>query len=219
MNSTLLNKYNALFFDCDGVILNSNKVKTAAFYKAALPYGSDLAQQLADYHVENGGISRYIKFDIFLTDMVPKGVSGPTLDELLVAYAEEVQQGLLECDIAEGLLELREKTASADWFVVSGGDQNELREVFEARGLSSLFNGGIYGSPTTKDEILYELMKSNAEGFSGVFLGDSRYDYLAASKANLDFVFVSGWSEFTDWKAYFDDKDIACVYALHELTK
>jgi len=217
MHPVHLKQYDAFFFDCDGVILNSNKVKTAAFYKATLPYGEELAQQFVDYHVDNGGISRYSKFNTFLADIVPEGALGPSLDELLSVYAAEVRQGLLDCDIAQGLVELRKKTEGATWFVVSGGDQAELRETFETRGLSSLFNGGIYGSPDTKDDILKVLLKLKTSDFSGVFIGDSKYDYLAANKASLDFVFVSDWSDFLDWKAYFDDIDITSIRCLHEL--
>ncbi len=217
MDTIFLKNYDSLFFDCDGVILNSNQVKTAAFYKAALPYGKDLAQQLADYHVENGGVSRYLKFNTFLTDIVPTGTVGPSLEELLTVYATEVRQGLLDCEIAPGLIELRKQTRSAVWFVVSGGDQTELRDIFEARGLLHLFNGGIYGSPATKDEILKKLLRQSDTDFSGVFLGDSRYDFVAANKANLDFVFVSSWSEFANWENYFESKDIVAINRLAEL--
>ncbi|MFH7588150.1 HAD family hydrolase, partial [Oceanimonas smirnovii] len=58
--------YVTLVFDCDGVVLNSNKVKTEAFYKAALPYGEAAAQAMVDYHVAHGGVSRYKKFAYFL---------------------------------------------------------------------------------------------------------------------------------------------------------
>mgnify|MGYP002280379498 CR=1 FL=1 len=52
-----LSGYNTLVFDCDGVILNSNSIKTEAFYQTALPHGEDAAQVLRDYHLCNGGIS------------------------------------------------------------------------------------------------------------------------------------------------------------------
>ena len=61
-----LKKYQNLIFDCDGVILNSNKIKTNAFFAVALPYGQTAAQALVDYHLQNGGISRYRKFEYFL---------------------------------------------------------------------------------------------------------------------------------------------------------
>jgi phosphoglycolate phosphatase-like HAD superfamily hydrolase len=213
----MIEKYNSIVFDCDGVLLNSNKLKSEAFYKAALPYGVEAANALVSYHMKNGGVSRYIKFELFLRDLIPKGALGPSIDELLNVYAVEVRQGLLTCEIAKGLAELREKTITSDWFIVSGGDQQELREVFRLRGLTSLFNGGIYGSPSTKDEILESLIVSDKVSDSGLFLGDSKYDYLAATKANLDFIFVSDWSEFFEWDHYFSDKDIPVVSRLSDL--
>jgi len=55
--------YKTLVFDCDGVVLNSNKIKTQAFYEATKQFGHESAQALVDYHVANGGISRYAKFE------------------------------------------------------------------------------------------------------------------------------------------------------------
>ena len=50
-------KYNTLIFDCDGVILNSNNIKSKAFYDVALPYGVKAAEELYTYHIKNNGIS------------------------------------------------------------------------------------------------------------------------------------------------------------------
>lgn len=203
-----LSNLKTLVFDCDGVILNSNKVKTDAFYNAALPYGKVLAEQLVDYHVNHGGISRYTKFEYFLKNIVPKdiifGNEGfePQLKKLLAEYAQSVHQGLLECEVAPGLEELRRITPNTKWLIVSGGDQAELNEIFLKRELSHLFDGGIYGSPDTKDEILSRKIKSGHITLPALFLGDSKYDYEAASKANLDFIFLSGWSEVSDWEKW-----------------
>lgn len=193
--------YQTLVFDCDGVVLNSNKVKTEAFYQAALPYGDTAAKQLVDYHVARGGISRYKKFEWFVQNVVV-GQQGPSLDELLGAYAAEVRHGLLTCDIADGLFELREKTKHANWLIVSGGDQQELREVFAERGLARLFDGGIFGSPDSKDIILARELATKTIKQPALFLGDSRYDHEASSLAKLDFVFLNYWTEFADWNNY-----------------
>ncbi|MGO1618488.1 MAG: HAD family hydrolase [Oceanisphaera sp.] len=212
-----LDSYKTLVFDCDGVVLNSNQVKTQAFYQAALPYGKATAQALVDYHVQNGGISRYRKFAYFLENLVP-GQTGPALDELLDRYAAEVYDGLMACDIAEGLQTLREGTANARWLIVSGGDQAELRKVFAARGLAELFDGGIFGSPDTKDEILTrELEKGNIQQ-PALFLGDSKYDWQAASAANLDFVFLRDWSEVADWENWTKQNKIKCVLSVAHIT-
>lgn len=191
-----LRQYRTWVFDCDGVLLNSNQVKTEAFYRVAEPYGTDKAQALVEYHVTHGGISRYVKFQRFLTQVVGRDqVDDEELQGLLAGYAGLVRQGLLECDVAAGIHELRTLTKGAPWLVVSGGDQQELRWVFAERKLADLFDGGIYGSPETKDEILQSLTDSGQIRSPAVFVGDSQYDIEAATRAGLDFIFVRDWSE------------------------
>lgn len=216
----IIDSYSTLVFDCDGVVLDSNKVKTQAFYQAALPYGEAAAQALVQYHVAHGGVSRYKKFAHFLDVLVPEHSSstdGPDLDALLAAYAAAVQEGLLQCQIAEGLAELRAATPNARWLIVSGGDQAELRDVFAQRDIAEWFDGGIFGSPDTKDDILArELANGNITG-RALFIGDSRYDHVASSAAGLDFVFVSQWSEFPNWQAYCAEHQLAQVHSIKDL--
>lgn len=200
--------YQTLVFDCDGVVLNSNKVKTQAFYQAALPYGETAARALVDYHVANGGVSRYKKFNYFLDHIAPGTSSAVTIDNLLASYAGYVQEGLLNCQIAPNLHKLREKTSNARWMIVSGGDQSELRSIFVERKLAELFDGGIFGSPDTKDEILAREHSSGNILPSALFLGDSKYDYQAAIVAGLDFVFLSAWSEVKDWEDWCQIQEI-----------
>ena len=207
--------YKTIVFDCDGVVLDSNKVKTTAFYKAALPYGVEKAQSLVDYHVARGGISRYKKFEWLLEKC--KGLKGPTLEQLLASYAKEVEAGLLSCDIAIGLEQLREHTKKAKWLIVSGGAQHELRDVFTKRFINSHYDGGIFGSPDSKDEILSREIKSGNIKFPALFIGDSKYDFEAARSANLDFVFLKGWSEVIDKENWCKENSIEVKLNLCEL--
>ena len=45
-----LSKYKSIIFDCDGVILNSNSVKTQAFYLIAKSFGDEIADSFIEYH-------------------------------------------------------------------------------------------------------------------------------------------------------------------------
>lgn len=209
----ILAPYKTLVFDCDGVVLNSNKVKTEAFFNAALPYGAAAAQQLVDYHVARGGISRYKKFAWFIEQVVA-GQAGPNLDELLARYAQEVHSGLLTCEVAPGLAALREQTAQATWLIASGGDEQELRRVFAVRGLADYFNGGIFGSPDSKEHILArELGLGNIQQ-PALMLGDSQYDYTAANAVGLDFLFISAWSELQNADTWCQQRQIEQVSTL-----
>ena len=215
-------EYKTLVFDCDGVILNSNKVKTEAFYQSALAYGKQAAQTLVGYHVANGGVSRYEKFDYFLKQIVPTltlKVSGPSLDELLEHYAEIVLHGLLTCEVAEGLKELRKETSNANWLIVSGGDQAELRNIFHEIGLVKYFDGGIFGSPDNKDQILKRELNNGNIQKPALFLGDSKYDYQAASTAELDFVFLTRWTEVKDYNKWCNDLNLMSFQTLNDLNK
>jgi phosphoglycolate phosphatase-like HAD superfamily hydrolase len=193
-----------LIFDCDGVVLDSNRLKTEAFRTAVQPYGAAAAQALVAHHVANGGVSRYVKFAWFLDHIVPEhapDTTGPGLEGLLSTYAGAVRAGLLSCAVADRLEELRAATPRARWMIVSGGDQSELREIFAARRLDRYFDAGIFGSPDTKDEILTRELASGAIRHPALFLGDSRLDHDAAARAGIDFVFVSSWSEWAEGAA------------------
>jgi len=209
--------FTTLVFDCDGVILDSNRIKTDAFRSVALLYGADVVEALVQYHVQHGGVSRYRKFEHLLVNILGQTADEKKVQTLACAYGECVYRELLQCEIAPGLHELRRDTADHAWMVVSGGDEVELRRVFEARGLDKLFERGIHGSPATKDVILQrELSSCNLE-LPALFVGDSRYDHEAAERAGLQFVFVHGWSEFQGWQAYCATHQIPTIEKLADL--
>jgi phosphoglycolate phosphatase-like HAD superfamily hydrolase len=205
-----LQKYKTIVFDCDGVVLDSNVVKTEAYFRTAKNLGATdkEAQELVDYHVRLGGISRYHKFDYYLREILKKSVTEGAIQELLDEFGRELEVGLMECEIAAGLKELRDMTPDSNWLILSGGDQEELRTLFAKRTLSKgisldqLFDGGIFGSPDNKDEVLAREKANGNVQLPALFIGDSKYDYEAADCAGLDFVFLSDWTEVADWQNY-----------------
>ncbi|GAB2694106.1 HAD family hydrolase [Aliiglaciecola aliphaticivorans] len=207
MSELDITQYKTLVFDCDGVVLNSNKVKTQAFYEATKHFGDSSAQALVDYHKQNGGISRYAKVKYFIDEILQQDFDETLYQDLLNRFAQAVKDGLMTCDIAEGLAEFKLKTQSK-WLIVSGGDQNELREIFAARNLKQYFDGGIFGSPDTKEVILEREILAQNIAHPALFLGDSKYDYQAASFAKLDFVFLHQWTEVDDWENFCKINDL-----------
>ena len=195
-------KYSTLVFDCDGVILDSNKIKTEAFRKVAERFGSQAAEQLVQYHVHNGGISRYYKFKFLLVNILGRNATQSLINKLASDYGDYVYNGLLTCSVTPGLKELRTETKDSKWMIVSGGDQDELRRVFASRELDTLFDSGIYGSPRTKDKILDTMRFEGSLKQPALFLGDSRYDHQASLNAGIEFIFIHGWTELPEWKKY-----------------
>jgi len=191
-------KYDIWLFDCDGVILDSNKVKTNAFWKTTEKYGADKADALVEYHIANGGISRHKKFEYFCKNILNLTSYDSVHSELLEIFAKHVRQGLMECNQAPDVRRLLSKLQDKKCYIVSGGLQQELVEIFTHRELYVYFDG-IYGSPRSKSEILSEMdLTGNI-----VFVGDSKYDYDTAQDFGIDFIFLYGMSEFKDWHEHF----------------
>lgn len=210
--------YESLVFDCDGVILDSNIIKTQAFYEVCLPYGRKSAKALVDYHLTKGGISRYKKFSYFLEEILLLPPDANELKSLLDSYSQKVSLKLVAAPVAEGLEKLR-SLSGAKWAVASGSDQIELREVLRAIGIDKYFDGGIHGSPATKDEILQREIKNKNLQTPSILLGDSKYDHEAATKAGIDFLFVSDWSEFKEWEQYTAELAINTIPSINTLIK
>ena len=199
-----LAEYKTLVFDCDGVVLNSNQLKIQAYYDVAIKFGANKtqAQALVDYHVKLGGISRYPKFEYFLHEIMQQAVTEQAMQALLDSFTAEVKRLLTDCEIAPDLMRVREANPHAKWMIISGGDQAELREIFQQRGIDRLFEAGIYGSPDNKDTILARELDAGSIVKPALFIGDSRYDHQASTNAGLDFVFLSNWTDVQGWQDY-----------------
>lgn len=199
-----------MVFDCDGVVLDSNIVKTEAYARVAKTLGATdaQAQALVDYHVKLGGISRYHKFEWYLKEVLHQPVTDAALQALLDGFSKELEIGLMACEVAQGLTDLRKLTSKTNWLILSGGDQEEIRALFAKRTvetdekLERLFDGGLFGSPDNKDTVLAREIANGNITLPALFLGDSKYDHEAAVRAGLDFVFLSDWTEVPDWQAY-----------------
>jgi len=217
--SSDLDAYKTLIFDCDGVILNSNEIKTEAFYDSVLTYGKESAEKFKEYHENNGGISRYRKFQYFFENILNKPMNSNDLERLLGVYSNLVLKKLSHCQINPYLNELKDFTRNAKWGVVSGGDQRELRAIFSKRKISGNFELGIFGSPETKEEIFDKMLRNKLIDFPAIFFGDSQYDFEVAESISIDFLFISCWTEFSNWQDYQKIKQFDYVNNFNELIK
>ena len=214
-----LNKYQTIIFDCDGVILNSNFQKIEAYRNTALTYGASKvqAEDLVNHHVKLTGISRYVKFKYFLKEIMGEDVKDSSMETLVNSLNKEVINLLKDCEVAEGLEKLKSQTQKSTWMVASGGDQEELRFLFKEKKITSYFDGGIYGSPSSKHQIIEKKLKDK-NFLPTLFLGDSLYDIQTAQKFNLDFIFVYGWTDLKDWKKICDEYNLIYVEKIQDLT-
>tara|TARA_B110000467_G_C18336488_1_gene498377 strand:+ start:3594 stop:4244 length:651 start_codon:yes stop_codon:yes gene_type:complete len=204
-----IDKYDFFIFDCDGVILDSNKLKSNAFAEVLSNEPSDLVAEFIKYHKENGGISRYEKFKYYFEEMKKQIDAEKEIKNALNGFATIVSEGLLKCNYIPGVIMLFGELFKLNkrLFVVSGSDEKELIQVFRQRGIEYYFEK-IYGSPTNKTENTREVISSMSNGKNGLFFGDSQSDYSASKKFDLDFIFVKGYSEWVNGDKIRDIKYI-----------
>ncbi len=204
--------YKTWVFDCDGVLLDSNKVKSNAFYKVALSYGKTSAEEFVKYHKQHGGVSRFKKMEAFWLDILGRPRDDDQIDKLIEQFGQICRNDLKLCDETPMVREFLGTISDKKRIVVSGGEEKELRKLFKTIDLDQYFDD-ICGSPRSKIKILESL---NIE-MPGIFVGDSECDYMAAKYVGLDFIFMTQFTEFTGWKNYFHQKPVRIIYNFGDL--
>lgn len=214
--------YNTWIFDCDGVLLDSNRMKSDVFYEIALPFGQEPANELRDYNKKHGGISRNNKIQHFVLNILQKEESLVT--ELLKQYKDKCSKKLMDCTETMGIRQfISDLPKGVFKYVVSGGPEEEVRWVLDNKGLSSFFNG-IFGYPLTKYDIIDRIKTScKSDGLNlewkepSVIIGDSLLDYEVSTYAGSDFIFMTEFSEFHGWNNFFCDKKCFIVHNAMDL--
>ena len=194
-----VSNYDYVVLDCDGVILDSNCLKTDAIIHVLEDEPRDCINNMITYHKANGGISRYEKFRHYFKEINPKDDWELKAGLLISKFSKIVEKRMLECDYIPGVLEFinNVKDLGLPIFVVSGSDEEELRGIFNKRCIDSLFSA-IYGSPSSKIENMEKVKLKVGPLAKGIFFGDSIVDMEAAEGFGLDFIFVSGASDWSE---------------------
>lgn len=191
--------YRYLVFDFDGVLAESNEIRFQGFENLFADLPADVRARFMAFVKVNGGLSRYGKIRHLYADLLGQPISEDRVYELAGRYSELVAGRVIEAQAVPGSLEfLREYADRFEFAVVSGSDQNELRQVCQARGIDGYFRA-ILGSPTEKTQNLIELVTSQGwDRQACVYVGDSVNDYDAAMEAGIGFIGRN--SGLVDWK-------------------
>lgn len=190
MSVNLLNQYDVVIFDCDGVLIDINRLKCEAFGLAVNEYPAEIVDSFVIHCKETFGISRYVKFKEFFSDFANEAFQEQKYNRFLRTYSKICSQGYKDAELTPRCEQLLnhlyhlEKTL----YVISGSDEAELNEVFTDRNLNKYFNG-IFGSPKSKIEYTSHILEKHPYA-KAVFIGDSFADMLAAQRNNIDFIYM-----------------------------
>ena len=182
----------AVFFDFDGVILQSVDIKTRAFAALFAAEGPEATGRIVAHHEANGGIYRFEKFRHAYREVLRRPLPPEQEKALGERFNDLVEAAVSACPWVPGAEAfLKAHHESLPLFVASGTPQTELRRIVERRGMSRYFKG-TYGSPDAKDAILRRVAASlGCAGARLLMVGDAAGDLLAARAVGASFIGIA----------------------------
>jgi HAD superfamily hydrolase (TIGR01549 family) len=178
-----------IFWDFDGVLINSNSVRDFGFETVLSEYPKKQVEELIRYHKANGGLSRYVKFRYFFENIRKENISDLQIKKLSDSFSNIMKIKLNDKSllINETLSFIKRYQEKFKMHITSGSDQEELKALCEVHKIDNLFDS-IHGSPTAKKNILKELIFANNYNVEEcVIVGDSINDYEAAIENKIYF--------------------------------
>ena len=182
-------KYDAIVFDFDGTLVDSNEIKSRAFGKLYKSYGEEIVRKVVDYHSQHEGISRFIKFKYWQEILLGQPYTDELGEQLSLSYSGLVVDAVVQASFFDGAYEFLENHyQSSHLFVASGTPEPELREIVKRRKMDRFFQG-VYGSPSTKKQILEHILKQNNLSPERLLMvGDALSDWEGAKQTKVCFV-------------------------------
>jgi len=185
-----IEEFEAVFWDFDGVIMNSNEVRDQGFLEVLKDFPSEEVEQLMEFHQTNGGLSRYVKFRYFFEEIRGESITEEEILSWALKFSEIMRTLLVNNKllIEETLNYIKKYAKKVPMHIVSGSDQEELRYLCQALEIDNYFRS-IHGSPKPKTIWVGELLEQyNYNPKLCVLIGDSKNDFEAAMDNQMDFV-------------------------------
>lgn len=200
--------YQSVILDVDGVIFDSNALKKNNIRTVAVEFlkGARLTDFI-NYFIGGNGIPRETKIAAYF------GQDSEEYSQVLHAYNALNADTLYSASQTKGAKDFLEKYPGVAIWAVSGGAENEVKELFRRNQLTEHFKG-IHGGPVSKKEHLQIIDPASPI----LYVGDSKVDHETARYIGADFCFMSGYTQFAGWKNYFNDfPEVRIINDLTEL--
>ena len=181
-------KIKNIFFDFDGVIAESVSAKTQAFREMYSKHGTEISEKVVDYHINNGGVSRFEKFKYWEKEFFNRNLSKNEVQQLANEFSKLVLDKVIHSDEVDGVGEfLKKYYKTVKFWIITGTPTTEITIIADKRELKKYFLG-IHGSPESKIFWSENILKEhNLNREETLFLGDATTDFDAAIHSNLHF--------------------------------
>jgi beta-phosphoglucomutase-like phosphatase (HAD superfamily) len=122
-------KPKVLIYDFDGVICDSVGLKTDAFVELYNTENESIQKLVREYHLANGGISRFEKIKHFETVLLGKVYSEDENVKLAQKFAELVKEKVISSPFIVGVKEFLEKHSTDTLqYICTGTPEFEIKD-------------------------------------------------------------------------------------------
>lgn len=184
--------------DFDGVILESNGLKTEGFARVFAEF-PDHADAMMAFHHANVSMSRFVKFQ-HLADRLGRGADDPLVEQLADRFSAVMLTLVSTCPLVRGAQEfLADVSARVPVFVSSMTPHDELVTILERRDLARSFTGIFGYPPWPKRDVIQRVLSDG--GFApseALFIGDSAGDQRVARETGVEFIARDSGLPFDD---------------------
>ncbi len=178
-----------VFFDFDGVLVESVDIKTKAFGSLFVEEGEEVSQKIVDYHLQNIGVTRLHKLKYIYTNILGRHLTDKVFSELCNRFSNLVMEKVINVPFVPGAEEfLKQYTSRLNCYVVSATPEEELVQIVHRRNMDPYFKG-VHGAPRTKKTIVQKIInESQLNVEQCVFVGDALADYDVANQTGVHFI-------------------------------
>ncbi|MFZ2406190.1 MAG: HAD hydrolase-like protein [Methylobacter sp.] len=177
-----------IILDFDGVVIESNDIKTHAFQQVFARFPEHTKTMMA-FHREHVSLSRYAKFD-HLLGLLGRNEDAALKAEIATDFSLLVVEKMKSVPMVPGAEDfLRNVTPMLPVYLASVTPAEELSMILGQRGLMQWFRD-IYGCPPWTKQLAIQdiLMRETVNPEDVLLIGDSAGDQQAAHITGVNFI-------------------------------
>lgn len=201
-----------LILDFDGVVIESNAVKTQAFQHVFARF-PEHTEAIMAFHHAHVSLSRFAKFEHLLA-LMGRADDAALQADIAADFSRRVLEGMMAVPLVPGAETLLRKVKPRlPVYLASVTPEAELALILAKRGLAHWFRD-VYGCPpwTKPDAIRDVLAREGVKPRDALLIGDSAEDQRAAQITGVNFL-------ARDSGLSFDAPAPLCFADLNEITQ
>ncbi len=196
---SLLENYDVLLFDLDGLLIDSLDKLSSGLITAVSRFAKPAELEVfTSYDRTNPGLSRFEKIAYFANEIA----IGTKIDQQLILeeFDKESFKARTESRLSESIFELNQRFKSKIWVLLTNCDVRQIDGVTSILGLDAIFGDNLIGTPPSK-HVQARILREKYQNSKVISISDSEADGEIAKECSFDFLFVEEFSRGdTDWK-------------------